>query len=386
MRELNSFSTTLLKIYDAAYAPRAWTEAMDGCKAHTSALYSVFHAQPIQQDLEFTTQGGCSDSVALIPVVKEYNEKFGHPGNTGYDDVGVRYMNNAVAGEPVLDTDIWDLDWLTKRPELIHNRENGFFRKMYVNLSSDPLMHSVVFYLYPSNLSEIPTTDLTAVRFLGPHLYKALDIARWSDGLRRKYNAVLSVLDRFQVGVCLVDRRGHVVLQNTKAKTSMSESGSILIGRDGKLHAKDPDVTQEIAAAIKEVSKTALGESVTSSIEITMTDANKGQPVLLVASPLRDADMELERNLSGCLLTIIDGTVAENLRISAFAKAYGLTPTETGVAERLASGLTTPQIAEDMNVSPSTTETHLKSIFSKTRSNNRVNFIWRVAQFSPPIF
>ncbi|NRB20268.1 MAG: helix-turn-helix transcriptional regulator [Rhodobacteraceae bacterium] len=90
-------------------------------------------------------------------------------------------------------------------------------------------------------------------------------------------------------------------------------------------------------------------------------------------------------NLHGCLITIVDTDRSTDLRLDAFGTAYHFTPMEKKAAGLLVIGLTTPEIGEELGVATSTAQTHVKSVFHKTRSSNWVNFVWRAVQFSPQI-
>lgn len=95
--------------------------------------------------------------------------------------------------------------------------------------------------------------------------------------------------------------------------------------------------------------------------------------------------MELEKSLSGCLITFIDTDGKQQLRVEAFGSSYGLSLAEIRVSNLLITGLTSPGIGEQLGLATSAAQTHVKSVFVKTRSSNRVNFTWKAVQFSPPV-
>lgn len=321
----------------------------------------------------------------LAPQFEEYNRLFNHPDNTGYDDVGLAFMQVSDFGKPVLDTDIWDIDWLHNRPEVQFMRGMGVFRKIYVNLSQDPLVNSGIMFWYDKDLDQIPHADISTSRLMAPHLTKALEISRWADGLRAKYSAVLSVLDHIEIGVCLADENGNIILHNKYAGELFSQDDGVRLANNQRLSVRDSDIGAKIAQAITDVSLTSQGENRVSSVEITLPRINSSNPLVMIASPLRDANMELEANLTGCLLTIIDTDRTGDLRLDSFGEAYGFTPMEKKSAALLVSGLTTPEVAEELGVATSTAQSHVKSVYQKTRSNNRVSFVWKAIQFSPPV-
>lgn len=382
--DARKFSDLLIKIYDAAYAPDNWTDAMDACLSVTQAEHVMFFTQSLNEDIAFSAHGGSSSLGPLAGQIQEYNRRFS--GATGYDDVGAAYMKRAAIGEPVLDTDIWTLAYLRSRPELQFNQEHmGIFRKMYINISPDPLLTAAALFYFDKAVDEIPKADPEMARLFGPHLTKALDLSRWADGLRRKYRAVLSVLDKIEMGICIANERGDVVLHNRHADDVFSKRDGLWLGPDKKLRSEDEETLASVLQAIRSVSQTALGANKIHAVEIPIERRATTNALLLIASPLRDADMELERHLTGCLLTIIDTDHASAFRVDAFGQAYGLTPSEKRAANLLFSGLTTPQIAEELGIAPSTAKTHVAQAFQKTRSANRVNFVWKAMQYAPPV-
>ncbi len=377
-------SESLVKIYDAAYSPSAWVDAMEMCRRMTSAKHAMFFSRSRHEDVVFGIDGGSPTLVPYADVLAEYTRRFA--GSTGYDDEGEAYLNRSVVGAPVFDTDIWPLDYLEARPEVQYLKDTmGSFRKMYLNISPDPLMSAVTLFFYDATHKNISDRDAAVASLFGPHLMKALDISRWADRLRQKYQAVLSVLDRLELGICISNANGDIILHNRHAAETFANKDGLWLGVDGKLHSSNSEDRQRLFNAIHKVSATAMGQNRVNSVEILIDRQGTQSPLLVIASPLRDAGMELERNLTGCLLTIVDTERQLGLRSEAFCAAYGLTPMEQRAAELLMTGLTTPEIGEELGVATSTAQTHVKAVFQKTRSTNRVNFVWKAVQFSPPI-
>ena len=56
-------------------------------------------------------------------------------------------------------------------------------------------------------------------------------------------------------------------------------------------------------------------------------------------------------------------------------RLYRLSPREFEVASLICCGQTTLEIAEYLNVKPSTVKTHIKSILIKTRTRNKISFV-----------
>ena len=66
-------------------------------------------------------------------------------------------------------------------------------------------------------------------------------------------------------------------------------------------------------------------------------------------------------------------------RLTLFARSHALSPRETELLERLAQGVDTRTLAQDLFVSEHTVQDHLKAIFAKTGARNRRTLLSRVS-------
>jgi DNA-binding CsgD family transcriptional regulator len=60
--------------------------------------------------------------------------------------------------------------------------------------------------------------------------------------------------------------------------------------------------------------------------------------------------------------------------------AYGLTPQERAVTRLVCRGLSTPELAEQLHITPNTLQDHLKSIFEKTGVSSRRELVAAILQ------
>lgn len=61
----------------------------------------------------------------------------------------------------------------------------------------------------------------------------------------------------------------------------------------------------------------------------------------------------------------------------SFKRRYRISPRELDVIKLVCRGLTNGDIALKLNIKPATVQSHLKSIFSKTRVNNKMAILLR---------
>lgn len=87
----------------------------------------------------------------------------------------------------------------------------------------------------------------------------------------------------------------------------------------------------------------------------------------------------LEPHVSERLTRLGVGAGVATVRADLIAREYRLTPREVEVASCVAYGMTTPEIAAKLTISPTTAKKHLERVYRKTGVNNRMALM-RLAQ------
>jgi DNA-binding CsgD family transcriptional regulator len=149
--------------------------------------------------------------------------------------------------------------------------------------------------------------------------------------------------------------------------------------------ARSEDVTARLKAAIHATAQTASGEGIDDEISMTCPRISGKTPFLIVVSPLRDSNSELEPHFSGSLICIIDPDETAEFSIDGLARIFGLSVAETGVCEALIHGGTVKVIADQRGVSPETVRSQVRSIYSKTNVSSRTGLIRLALLVNPPI-
>ncbi|MGB3866679.1 MAG: helix-turn-helix transcriptional regulator, partial [Xanthobacteraceae bacterium] len=72
------------------------------------------------------------------------------------------------------------------------------------------------------------------------------------------------------------------------------------------------------------------------------------------------------------LVLIVDPGASSQAATAAIQAVFGLTAAETRVAVLIAGGLSGPQVAAKLGLSPETVKTHLKRCFDKTGVHSQV--------------
>lgn len=352
-----------------------------GAKAAT-----VYEFSTIGQ-VAYTLETSCSNAATMTEMVSEYNNVVRSGNGSGYDQEGIPFIHKAGHYAVVQDDEIWDLTgayW--HRPEITIPLKEGLFRRSFLNLSDDPITMKGVVFLYGREYDKaLPTEMLANGSAFAPHIAKAAEIFRLTEGLRQKYQAVLSVLDQVRTGILVVSDKAEVVVSNRLANELLDTKEGLRKTMAGQLSSDDEEAKLALLKAIAEASATAKGENAQSGAVVQLPRRGQRAALVAVVSPLRDADMEIEKGLAGALVTLIDPERPATVQSDVIAAAYGLTKAEARVADLLLQGMTNAEISDRIGVSPETIKSQISAVLTKSGCKSRASFIWRIFQLVPPI-
>ena len=378
----------LISIYDAALSERNWARALDACSDVMNATAALAYQVPASGVVDYRMDAASTYFRSFPGFFEDYNRMVAAGGGSEYDLEGMSYVHSRSAFQARLDSAIYDLDHgYFDRPEVSYvSRVAGLTRRCAVNLSDDPVGLTGVLFFYDRDFGENEGAALQDLQQgITPHLARSLEIHRFTHELRQKYNAVLSVLDRISTGVLVVSRNGDVIVRNATASQVLGENAGLSETRTGRLTADTEAADAALKRAVAEVSSTAIGENDKPGAIVEIPRRSSGISLIAVVSPLRDADMEIDKGLVGALITIIDSSRPMEVQSGLVSIAYGLTKAEARVAGFVLQGLSNAEISDRAGVGPETIKSQISSILAKSGCKSRTAFIWRVYQLSPPV-
>ncbi|UWR39457.1 helix-turn-helix transcriptional regulator [Sulfitobacter sp. W074] len=380
--------STITSIYDASFSDTHWHRALDVCGKTISAEAVILYEFSELRQVSYALQATSTSIQSAAETLQRYNRIAAEGRGSNFDNEGLAAAHGANAFEVLYDSDIWKIDAnYRNRPEVkMVLEELGWFRRATVNLSDDPSVYrGAIFFFGAEYDRRMPVHTKSFACQIGPHLAKSIELNRLTSGLRRKYNAALSVLDKIETGVFVVLKSGEVILKNRAAADLISADRGFRLKEDNYLTCVTESAQLKLASSINDISLTAEGQNDEVSRILEIPGDRAASTLLAIVSPLRDANIELERGLTGALLTTIDPLQPIKVNTDALAHAYRLTRAEKRLAKFLVKGLTNKEIALNLDVSPETVKTQLSSIYLKCNCKNRLSFVWRIFQFSPPI-
>ena len=223
------------------------------------------------------------------------------------------------------------------------------------------------------SLNTLPPSanDVLATEQLIPHLKRALQINRKFNTVEQQRNTAFAFLENIPISIIFVDQNARVILSNRHADHVISKQKSLKVD-SGYLTTIHPAQRKQLLDTIRNacystntqkahvVTLNHIDEQATISLLITPHKTDSGSPI---ASPSSAA--------------VLIASAADNYEISeqALSSLYQLTPREARLAKSIGDGCSVEAYSQRHNVSKNTTRTHLKSIFSKTKTNSQTELL-----------
>jgi DNA-binding NarL/FixJ family response regulator len=178
---------------------------------------------------------------------------------------------------------------------------------------------------------------------------------------------IKAVLERFSLGLVIVDSQRNIIHQNHVAK-SLIEKKTVLVNRGGRLHAAGNHRSDEFNHAVD----CALGRDGKPNVGAVTLDDASGRGVQVWAAPLSDSE---SGESASAIVMIIDPNQPTPAPEPLLKTLYGLTTKECCLVSALLNGRTIDEYCESCHVSANTVRTHLKSIYRKTNTNRQVDLV-----------
>lgn len=222
---------------------------------------------------------------------------------------------------------------------------------------------------------------ISAVRFFGPHLRRAVTIADLLQMRQLRLDLFETAFDALATAIIIVDDEANVIEANAAARRLL-EDGRIVSGTGNRLRVAQAEAHAKLIQAVRisggDASAGALGIGV---------PLNSGvEKSLAYVLPLGGS--RLRRGLSAggkAAIFIAPPDSAGVPGLDAIAALYQLTAAESRVLEHLVQGRPLAEAPDYLDMAPGTAKTHLARIFAKTGASRQGELIARVRQLAPPV-
>ncbi|MEM1190103.1 MAG: helix-turn-helix transcriptional regulator [Pseudomonadota bacterium] len=369
----------LPKVYDSVCDPTAWksflNELMDTLNL---AATNIFSGDYIETDLTHFYNSSNLDSVMI-----DYYEH-------GYSEIEFK-LCKAIPEyvrehEHIFENDLLDrmnIDWDVEGQKInkLHawcKDSFGMHSRAMFSLNTKPNHWDFLTLHFHSNANENIPSAVNTMGFLSPHIAKAININRPFLLLEQRFKAVLDALDRFHIGVVILNKNSFVVVKNVAAEEIIDKGDGVREDVRGKLVFSNA-VKTSIDELLENINLQAQGlGSLTVAIE--RGKDKDGYLMQLSVASSRDLD---EQDYYLCL--IVDPDNRKIINTAGVEAVYHLTISESHILSHLIRGLTNNEIADVRNVSPETIKTQVKSLFEKLGCSNRIDVVNLVHSVNIPV-
>lgn len=201
-----------------------------------------------------------------------------------------------------------------------------------------------------------------------PALQKALQAHLWLRNSYDRIGTVQEVLDRVQIGIVTLDGRGKMVSTNRRAREILETRDALMLS-SGRLKCMNPRDARSFACCLNKVLHGGEAERAAEVLAIRRSGA--GPPMYLVLFPIRPCGSRMKESLPKALVILMDSKKERNLSIPCLKHLFGLSNAEARFASLLGRGLSLAECASQMEIRMNTARTHLKHVFSKTRTSRQ---------------
>jgi DNA-binding CsgD family transcriptional regulator len=229
----------------------------------------------------------------------------------------------------------------------------------------------------------ISDREVRLLRLLAPHLRRAVTLTDLIDMKTLEAASFGGVLDTLAPGIVLV-AEDSAILHANRTATDMLDRKTPIAAARGRLSAVDKQATDRLrrTIAIAAGNESRFGAS---GIGMALR-GRSGEVATAHVLPLARGELRT-RLLPHAVAAVF---VASDLRLpfnrlQAVAEAFGLTPAETRVLDRLIRGDSISEAAAAINVAVTTVKTHRSRLLSKTGARRQTSLISLVHRLVPAV-
>lgn len=369
----------LPQIYDAAVAEDLWPRALDAvAEAAQSKGAAILALDNVGQPFAISEGASCYDP-ADMQYYREHLIK--------YEEEAWRYIQTQPVGAITFDVDIWpDTPELELRPDnqwMI--KKWGVLRRAATRLNDSPGWADSLTLQYSTSMRTISPHSAQLMQGLVPHVAKIVQLHRTFSLLRNRYRAVLSALDHIKIGVCITSAHGDVIVSNKEAERILRLGDGLTLGKDQRFYSAGSDAGAAIQTAIQQAILTVNSQANAPEALILVNRRSEADPFLVEVAPLTDSVGELDKNLRGAIVFLVDPDNPRPFSVANVARAFKLTDAEASVCRHMVDGLTDASIAMRRSVSVETVRSQIKAIHRKTNTSRRAELIRLTLSITPPI-
>lgn len=217
--------------------------------------------------------------------------------------------------------------------------------------------------------------SLDAIAFieqLSPHFVRAIRIHNHLSVLRAESDCLLEAIKRTNLAVFLLDSSMRVVFTSPEAQRVLASHPALSLNRNMRLQAHIHKEQLRLEAILAEFLDEGFRASyvATEGISLPLLHPAKAHPLKLCFLPIQQSS-GLPDDLPCLAVFANDPERQRFISPQYLQQAYGLTVTETQLAQLLLKGLGIADISDERGTSQETTRWQMKQIMHKTQTHSQ---------------
>lgn len=343
------------------------------CNAKGAGLVVV---ENVPDEKGRTHHFGCISTSFDPDVQRYYAENYTH-----YEVDHTKLVFEGRVGEVIIDPAFNDIEAISKRPDVAYAIEHlDIFDRFGVRLNDDKAWSDAIAFQYGPERSNVTPEEYAKVQPYMHHIGQAITMGRIYDSIRSRYQAVLSMLDRVNVGMLLLRSDGAIVICNSFAQHIIDESSRLSISSSGYLLATNSSERGELEQKIGSLSEEATSAS---KQYVRLGGDLENNDLVIELSRLLDDEGDIGNGFEGVIALLVDPNRPFQLGLDALS-VYSLTTSESELANLLANGLDYGAAAEHRGVGRETIKSQAQSLMRKMRTDSRAGIIRRLLSLGLP--
>jgi DNA-binding CsgD family transcriptional regulator len=232
--------------------------------------------------------------------------------------------------------------------------------------------------------SKLQRSLLIAKSYL-PHLAKVVEITRPFSLLKARFNAVLSVLDRFHLGVAIFSSNGCIVLSNLAAKKILDRNDGLKLGKSNLIATLDSATDSNLREAFFTTNQILDNPHNAHAEHVNVPRRTGATPYIVDVSPLRNREIDFGAFFRGVLVIIVDPDDHAVIDVSGMELLFSLTKAETEVCRLLVSGYTTSEMSDIRGTKPDSIRKQINTLLQKTNTQRRSELVHLALSINLPV-
>jgi DNA-binding CsgD family transcriptional regulator/PAS domain-containing protein len=253
-------------------------------------------------------------------------------------------------------------------------KPQGMGRALFGVISLRGNLASMINVVRPFGAKSFSEDDVRMVSALLPHLRMALQLHQRITRLESLQQAATDALNRWPLGVILLNTQGQAVLMNRSASDILRQNDGLSLDASGLVTAQ-PNKTAVLRSLIQCAIQTSLGLDSNPGWALTLPRPSLKRALNVFVTPVCSNKRMFPEPGAAAVVFVSDPDGAEQSSEDVLGQLYGLSRAEAGVGALLIQGKDLKEVSAELQVSRETARTHLKRIFEKTGTRRQTELV-----------